>query len=46
MGDAHIPLPIATPARVSNSRYHEPSARDARGCIVALLDDDLHGAGR
>jgi len=33
-------------ARVSNSRYHEPSARDARERIVAFFDDHLRGADR
>ena len=33
-------------ARVSNSRYHEPSARDALERIVAFFDDHLRGADR
>ena len=30
-------------ARVSNSRYHEPSATDARRRIVAFFDEHLRG---
>jgi carboxymethylenebutenolidase len=33
-------------ARVTNSRYHEPSARDARRRIVAFFDEHLAGPER
>jgi carboxymethylenebutenolidase len=33
-------------ARVSNSRYHAPSAQDARARIVAFFDDHLRGVDR
>lgn len=37
---------VALLARISNSRYHEPSARDARGRIVAFFDTHLRDADR
>jgi carboxymethylenebutenolidase len=33
-------------ARISNSRYHEPSAQDARQRIVAFFDSHLRDADR
>lgn len=33
-------------ARVSNSRYHAPSAADAQERIIAFFDEHLHGADR
>ena len=40
---ADVPAVLAVMGKMSTSRFHEPSARDARARIIGFFDQHLKG---